>query len=122
MKLLYDEAWARQIIDTKTRAVDASATGRRPMAVASGTQRKLLNPKTKMLTPVNCTTSAKLLSYFLINAGNMGASDNGPMAWANETHVAQKMAENFHQGLQLRGSAGSSDGCGTRTLSVDLTK
>jgi hypothetical protein len=77
MKLLYEFAFALQILLAKQIKTDRISTGRRPKQVWTGTlllliksmfkiprayQMKLLNPSTKIATPVNCTTSVKFES------------------------------------------------------------
>jgi hypothetical protein len=77
MKLLYEFALALQILLAKQMKIDIIRTGRRPKQVWTGTllslmkfhvqefeayQMKLLNPSTKIATPVNCTTSVKFES------------------------------------------------------------
>jgi hypothetical protein len=79
-------------------------------------QKKLLNPSTKIHTPVNCTASAKLQLNASINAGNAGANANGPNPCVNVTMLALTIHAIFHGVLQLSGSSGASVGCGTRTV------
>lgn len=62
MKLLYEFALALHILLPKQIKVEAINTGRLPKQVWMGTQIKLLNPRTKMATPVNCTTFVRLES------------------------------------------------------------
>ena len=62
---------------------------------------KLLNPKTRIVTPVNWTTPAKSEWKSAINWGKIGAIANGPKVWANVTNVTDAMAESFHIGLQF---------------------
>jgi hypothetical protein len=71
---------------------------------------KLLNPNTRIQTPVNCTASSKLQSKLAISAGNMGASASGPKPWVNVTIAAAVMHAPFQVLLQLSGSFGLSDG------------
>jgi hypothetical protein len=79
-------------------------------------QTKLLNPNTKIHTPVNCTASAKLQLNASINAGNAGANAKGPNPCVNVTMLALTIHASFHGVLQLSGSSGASEGCGTRTV------
>jgi len=71
---------------------------------------KLLKPKTRIHTPVNCTASANEHSKALINAGNMGARASGPSPCVNVTMAADVMHAIFHGVLQFKGSCGSADG------------
>lgn len=101
-------------------------------------QMKLLKPRTKMAIPVNWITSVRLESNASISCGNIGANDNGPNPWLNETAVAQVSVESFqnlfqfyciqkfslstllsgqHESRLTNGSWGSLDGCGTSTRS-----
>lgn len=48
MNELYVLALARQMQETKQTRLDSRAAGRRPNCVATGTQRKLLKPKTRL--------------------------------------------------------------------------
>lgn len=52
----------------------------------------------------------------------MGARASGPKPWVKLTLEAAVMHRAFHSMLQLRGSCGSSDGCGTKTCDPPLTK
>lgn len=79
-------------------------------------QMKLLKPSTRMVMPVNWIASANEQLNSSSKYGNMGASARGPKPWKNVTAVEAVMVEAFHHVLQLSGSAGSSLGCGTRTL------
>lgn len=77
----------------------------KPIAIKNRThQMKLLNPNTKIATPVNCTTSVKFDSNSTISSGNMGANASGPIPWMNVTAVAQVMVENFQKRFQFSGS------------------
>lgn len=79
--------------------------------------RKLLNPRTKMHTPVNWTTDAKSESKASISWGSMGARANGLRLWQADVAVAIVIALIFQKRFQFKGSWGSCDGWGTRTLS-----
>lgn len=57
---------------------------------------KLLNPRTKMATPVNLTTSVKLESKETMRSPNMGANASGPKPWTKLTLVDAAMASVFH--------------------------
>ena len=71
---------------------------------------KLLNPRTKIQIPVNCTASGNVQSKLSIKAGNIGASASGPKPWVNVTIVVAVMQDAFHSVLQLSGSSGWSEG------------
>ena len=76
-----------------------------------------------MPTPVNCTASASVQSKASSNAGNMGAKASGPKPWEKVAKEALVIHTAFQNGLQFRGSWGSSEGCGIRTTRLDpLTK
>ena len=110
-------------------------------------QIKLLKPKTRIVTPVNCTTLDKSDLNSCASMGNMGAIARGPKPWAKETKVAEAVVEAFQNGSQFfkhyhvsglyleecrcncrfgaltNGSWGSLEGCGTSTRSAaDLIK
>src|SRR4051812_15509799 len=111
--------------DPTQMAVAKMATGRRPKQTMMGTQMKLLKPRQRMATPVNCTTSARLRFHSWMYAPNMGARARGPRLRLKDSAVAQKMAVFFQKGDQLSGSCRSSEGWGTSTFSLpwpDLTK
>lgn len=62
MKLPYVVALARHIEEPKQMIWEKMYTGRRPKEVLRGTQMKLLNPRTRIATPVNLTTYRKPVS------------------------------------------------------------
>jgi hypothetical protein len=64
-------------------------------------QKKLLNPKTKMQTPVNLTTAARSASKDSISCGNMGARASGPSPWLKLTTVAMDITTSFRILLQF---------------------
>lgn len=76
---------------------------------------KLLNPRTRIQTPVNWTAPARSVWNVSMSAGNMGARARGPKPCVNVTMAAELMQAIFQPILQLRGSFGSSLGWGTRT-------
>lgn len=125
----YEVAFARQIDVPKLISWERRYTGRRPNDVLIGTlqitvlvhfsprtqescetigiityQIKLLNPSTKIHTPVNCTASAKLQLKLSIKAGNIGARDNGPKPCVNVTIAVAVMQAAFQGMLQFNGS------------------
>lgn len=73
-------------------------------------QIKFEKPSTRMAMPVNCSTSAKLLSNATMYSGIADAMAKGPNPWVKETEVDATIARVFHFGDQLSGSLGSSDG------------
>ena len=76
---------------------------------------KLLNPKTKIQTPVNCTASPSVQRNSSMSAGNIGARASGPKPWLNVAIAVELMQAIFQEVAQFKGSFGSSLGCGTRT-------
>jgi hypothetical protein len=67
-------------------------------------QMKLLKPRTRIQTPVNCTASASVHEKASINAGNMGARASGPRPCENVTMAADVIHAIFHGVLQFKGS------------------
>lgn len=123
MKLPYVVALARQILAARQMILEKIKTGLLPKVCESGTlqcrlsaavlnrvarqededahQKKLLKPRTRMHTPVNCTTDAKSLSNASMRLGNMGARARGPKPWIKETAVARAMVLNFQYRFQF---------------------
>lgn len=62
---------------------------------------KLLNPKTRMETPVNYTTLGKFELNSCASMGNVGAIAKGPKPWAKEKKVAEAVVMNFQNGFQF---------------------
>ena len=80
----------------------SSLTVRSPISKSRGTyHRKLLKPKTRMVTPVNCTTLAKSLSNSSTSSRNIGAMAKGPKPCTNVTRVADAVVEAFQKVLQF---------------------
>jgi hypothetical protein len=66
-----------------------------------GYQMKLLNPRTKIQTPVNWTTELRSLLNASISCGNIGARASGPIPCMKLTAVARNMELNFHCRFQF---------------------
>ncbi len=64
-------------------------------------QIKLLNPKTKIVMPVNCTTLGRSDLNSRASWGNMGAIARGPNPCANEKKVTDTVVEVFQKVLQF---------------------
>jgi hypothetical protein len=64
-------------------------------------QKKLLNPRTRMQMPVNCTTPARSELNVSISCGNIGANASGPNPWLKEVAVEIAMALIFQNRLQF---------------------
>ena len=65
---------------------------------------KLLKPRTRIVIPVNLTTSAKEWWNSSARMGKVGASDKGPKPCMKVTKEEEKMAKAFHFGLQFYAS------------------
>ena len=70
------------------------------MAIATY-QMKLLNPETRIHTPVKCTTLARSELNASMSCGNIGANDSGPVPWLKETAVAQVKVDTFQKVFQF---------------------
>lgn len=101
IKLPYVVALARQMLDAKHTREEKIKTGRRPNVSEMGIQKKLLNPRIKMHTPVNCTTEARSELKAPIRSPNIGASAKGPMPMMNMFDIAIKMVVNFQYLFQF---------------------
>ena len=62
---------------------------------------KLLNPKTRIETPVNCTTLGKSDLNSWASIGNMGAMASGPKPWAKVVKVADAVVVAFQKESQF---------------------
>lgn len=62
---------------------------------------KLLNPRTRMVMPVNCATPLISESNSFISCGKTGAIARGPSVCAKVTSNAEVMVVNFQKRFQF---------------------
>ena len=60
-----------------------------------------MNPKTRIETPVNCTTLGKSDLNSCASMGNMGAMARGSKPWAKEKRVVEAVVEVFQNRSQF---------------------